>query len=271
MNRLQSKLALRARKADALQARSGAVATPSKPAASRSIRRVRHDIKVRHVAVASVQHPSPGFVSIRLQGDDLIDFPSQSFDDHIKVFVPQDGAEAIRRDYTPRCFDAATGDLTIEFALHEGGAASDWASRLQAGDRVQVAGPKGSMVIPMDYQWYWLIGDPTSLPAISRFLEEAPVGCKVTVVCQITNEGDQREFATAANADVYWVSDYQQLLATVHELELPAGEGFVWGGLEGHTVARLRTMVLEQKGHPREHSKLSAYWKQGLADFSEKG
>ena len=38
------------------------------------------------------------------------------------------------------------------------------------GQWVGIAGPRGSLVIPTGFDWHWLIGDETALPAIARRL-----------------------------------------------------------------------------------------------------
>jgi NADPH-dependent ferric siderophore reductase len=102
--------------------------------------RVRHPLKFRLLRVERVVPLSPTLLRVTLTGD-LSDFVSASFDDHVKVFFPQPGAErpvmptpgpdgpvfpegvsrSEMRDYTPRRFDVEAGELDLEFALHEAG------------------------------------------------------------------------------------------------------------------------------------------------------
>src|SRR5471032_2126017 len=146
---------------DHSERRSMTVSTPL-----RRVERVRHDIKRRDLQVARVEELSPNFRRVTFTGDSLADFVSASFDDHVKVFFePAPGAEPARRDYTPRRYDNAAHELAIEFALHGEGAASDWAAQAAPGQRLTIAGPKGSLIIPVDYDWHLLVGDKTALPA----------------------------------------------------------------------------------------------------------
>ena len=93
----------------------------------KTVHRVRHELRMREVTVASVTPVGEHFASITFQGEALADFVSLSFDDHVK-FMFEDGAgKQVRRDYTPRRFSAQSRALTIEFALHGDGAASSWA------------------------------------------------------------------------------------------------------------------------------------------------
>jgi NADPH-dependent ferric siderophore reductase len=54
---------------------------------------------------------------IALGGEDLADFTTPSADDHIKLYVPGRAGELESRDFTPRHFDAASRQLTLDFAL----------------------------------------------------------------------------------------------------------------------------------------------------------
>nr|WP_246251703.1 siderophore-interacting protein [Ancylobacter pratisalsi] len=40
-------------------------------------------------------------------------------------------------------------------------AASTWALAARPGDRLEIGGPRGSAIIPADFDWYWLVGDET--------------------------------------------------------------------------------------------------------------
>ena len=114
-----------------------------------AVGRVRHQLKFRLAQVKRVQPLTPHLVRITLSGDDLHDFESASFDDHIKVFFPPPGADKpvmptagpngpvfpddqprpIARDFTPRRYDREARVLDIEFALHEAGPAATWAAQ----------------------------------------------------------------------------------------------------------------------------------------------
>lgn len=236
---------------------------PMSTPTERRIQRVRHELLVRDLEVARIEHTSPHFVAVTLQGDSLASFRSDGFDDHVKLLF----GDGTRRDYTPRRFDPERRELTLEFALHGEGAASDWARGAQVGQHLTVAGPRGSMVIPSDYDWHLLIGDATALPAVHRRLEELPVGVQALVVLQVA-EADRRPLAGAAPLTLHWVDDAEALLARVAALPLPDGEGFAWAAGEAALMARLRPLLLH-KGLPKASLKVAAYWKAGAVAFHE--
>lgn len=235
----------------------------------RRVERVRREPRRRELRVERVEPLGPGFVGITFAGDALADFESDGFDDHVKFIVEDAAGEPVRRDYTPRRYDRARRELTIEFAIHGHGFVSEWARRAAPGATAVVAGPRGSMIVPADYDWHLLAGDATALPAIHRRLDELPAGTRAIVVVQVDDEADRRTFATAAELDLRWVRSADELVDAVRELTLPPGEGYAWAAGEAAAMARLRTVLADEKAHPREAMRVAAYWKRGAEGYHE--
>jgi NADPH-dependent ferric siderophore reductase len=239
-------------------------------AAQRSIQRVRHEVQRREVGVAGVERLGDSVVRVTFSDPSLTDFASDGFDDHIKFIFPDPHGEPVRRDYTPRAFDRSRGELVIEFALHGHGPAADWARRAAVGQRVMVAGPRGSRIVPKDYDWHLLAGDLTALPAIRRRLEELPSSARVFVFAQAASDADRQALIAASRADVWWVGDGDELVRVVRRFALPDGEGFVWCAGEASVMKRLRAILIDEKGHAPDAARIAAYWKQGSSDFHER-
>jgi len=231
------------------------------PTTLRRVERVRHELKRRELTVQAVETPTPHFRRITFRDESLSDFVSASFDDHVKVFVGD-----ARRDYTPRSFDNAARELVIEFALHGDGPAAEWAARAAPGDTLAIGGPKGSMIVPPDYDWHLLAGDETAFPAVARRLEELPAGARAIVVLKAADANARR---SAADVDLAWVSSDAELLAAVRALALPAGDGYAWCAGEAACMAALRRELVEVKGHPGESIRAAAYWKRGAQGHHE--
>jgi len=234
------------------------------PIPARRVERVRHELKRRRLTVQRVDAPTPHFRRITFTDDSLADFVSASFDDHIKVFVGD-----ARRDYTPRSFDNAARELVLEFALHGDGPVAGWAESAVPGDTLDIGGPKGSLIVPLDYDWHLLVGDETAFPAVARRLEELPSGARAIVILQAGDAADRRTFRTSADAQVTWVTTEAQLIDAVRALSLPDGEGYAWCAGEAAAMAALRRELVEVKGHPGEAIRAAAYWKRGARGHHE--
>ena len=234
------------------------------PTTLRRVERVRHELKRRELTVQSVDSPTPHFRRITFRDESLADFASASFDDHVKVFVGE-----ARRDYTPRSFDNAARELVIEFALHGDGPAANWAASAVPGDTLAIGGPKGSLIVPLDYDWHLLVGDETAFPAVARRLEELPAGSRAIVILQAGDVADRRTFETSADVRLTWVSTDAELQAAVRALALPDGEGYAWCAGEASVMAALRRELVEAKGHPGESIRAAAYWKRGAQGHHE--
>lgn len=236
----------------------------------RRIRRVRFEVRRRRLVVARVERPTPGFARLTLAGPTLEGFQSLSFDDHVKLLLPQADGSLAMRDITPRAFDAGRLELQVEIALHGHGPASAWAAQAKAGDAAEIGGPRGSMIVPLDYAWHLLAGDASALPAIARRLEELPAGSRARVLVQVADARDERALPSAAALQVQWVRSSAEWLKGLRELPLPEGDGFVWCAGEAKVVAKARELLLTQHRHPREAMRVAAYWKQGASAFHER-
>ncbi len=166
-----------------------------------AIERVRREPKRRLLTVASVRDLTPKMRRIVFVSPELQDFSSLGADDHVKLFAPDASSPqgVSGRDYTPRAFDAAKGELTIDFALHDAGPATAWALAVKVGDELTIGGPRGSMVVADDFDFYWLIGDETALPAIGRRVEEIRAGAHVTTVVIVDGPEEAQNFETRAD------------------------------------------------------------------------
>ncbi|MDE1994959.1 MAG: siderophore-interacting protein [Rhizobiaceae bacterium] len=240
-----------------------------------SIERVRHELKRRSLTVRDVAKLTPGMLRIHFTSDDLGDFVSAAPDDHIKVFVPGDNDTIERRDYTPRRFDTAERTLAIDFAVHDAGPITQWATAARPGDTLDIGGPRGSAVISGVERWL-LIGDETALPAIGRRIEESTSGMQITSITAVTSAEDEQSFDTKADLTCLWAhrplseaTDASALLALVKSVDLPTGT-FVWVAAEASVTRAIRAYLVEERGYPLSWIKASGYWVKGKSDATEK-
>jgi NADPH-dependent ferric siderophore reductase len=261
-----------------------------------NVERVRHELKARVLTVAHVERIAGLLARVTFTGDDLHDFVSASFDDHVKLFfspdpslppvLPSFGPDGIKfpegaprpaaRDYTPRRYDAARRELVIDFVLHGDGPASTWAEQAAPGQRLGIAGPRGSFVVPTGFDWHLLIGDETALPAIARRLEELPETAQALALIEVPHAANEIALASPGRATVRWLhrdgaasGDGAALLDAARELRLPPGEGYVWIAAESAAARALREIMVAGHGVDKRRIRAASYWKRGAAAVHE--
>ncbi|HTH97620.1 MAG TPA: siderophore-interacting protein [Stellaceae bacterium] len=260
------------------------------------ITKVRHEPRRRLVQVHSAEQITPGMVRVVLAGEELDGFLSAAHDDHVKVFFPNPGEEKpllpglgpngpvwpeglarpAMRDYTPRHFDATRRQLTIDFALHATGPASDWARQASRGQYLGLGGPRGSFVVSDDFDWYLLAGDEAALPAIARRLEELPAGSKTRIIIEVENKDEEQELSTRSDARIVWVhrngapaGEAAPLLEALWDMSLPSGDGYSWVAAESEVAKTVRRYLLDQRGVRKDWLKAAGYWRKGASAVHE--
>lgn len=261
------------------------------------VRRVRHETRLRRLTVRAVQHLTPKMIRVTVAGDELSGFVSMGFDDHVKLFFPPSGSGELAmptmgsdgpvypegaprpalRDYTPRRYDAAAGALDLDFVLHEAGPATTWAAQVTPGQTLGVGGPRGSFIIPTQFDWHLLIGDETALPAIGRRLEELPANTRALVVAEVDSPAEEQKFASAAPFEVIWAhrdgepaGDPALLLQRLRSADFPTGEYFAWVAAETQVARAVRHYLLADRATPKHWVKAAGYWRRGATATHEK-
>jgi len=245
----------------------------------RQPRRQRHEPKRRRLDVVAVDKITPHMVRVTVGGAELAGFTSHGFDDHVKLFFPEveptevdsNGApKPVSRDYTPRRYDANANILEIDFALHDAGPATQWASQVRPGQVLNIGGPRGSLIIPTCYDWHLLVGDDTALPAIGRRLSELSAGAKAVVVAEVDAKADEMTFDSAADVSVTWihrngaeVGSTDLLSRALRAQHFPAGDYYAWVACESLTAKALRAQLIAENGANPKWLRAAGYWRRG--------
>ena len=248
-----------------------------------TITRVRHELRLRRATVTQVEEVALRMKRITLESDELSGFTSLGFDDHVKLFFPtadgqlnlsspgtEGAAERVMRDFTPRRFNAETGELVVDFFIHEDGPATTWASNAKSGSVLGVGGPRGSSVISVDgIDSHLLIGDETALPAIARRLEELPANTNALVVAEV-EQGFELPLSSRAQLDVMWVPRTSgdgmpggTLISALWGLSLITERCFAWAATETQAVRAIRRYLTEERGFDKRWVKAAGYWQRG--------
>lgn len=262
-------------------------------------KRQRHKVALRRLDVLRVTDLSPSMRRVTLGGPELEGFVSLGFDDHVKMFFavpgetkpvlpivgpdglafPESGPRPLARDFTPRRHDPQQGELDIDFALLHDGPASNWAAQVKPGDPAWIVGPRGSFIVPFEFDWHLLVADETGLPALARRLEELPQGSRALALVEVGGADEELPLRRSAGIEVIWAhraagaQSGAALLAALPALAFPDGDYFAWLACESGAAKQLRSVLVDERGANRKWVRAHGYWRRGAVavhdDFDE--
>lgn len=267
---------------------------------------------------------SPSFIRISFVNEDGLNFTSWGPDQRVKLYLPEPGIapprlpltdwntawqqldpqhRPARRSYTIKRIRPDLGELDIDFVDHGvEGPASAWAFHAKPGDLLQIALPNGAFTgKPMGYEWrppegvsrLLLMGDETSLPAISNILAYIPeTVTSIDCFVEVPQAGDDAAAGELASR-ITWLPrhddppgtklkkalGYSQMpelasLKRLHGLEKtvapnermwdPAadtsGPFYAWVAAEGNAVKFIRHALMKDCGLPKSAVSTMGYW-----------
>ena len=190
--------------------------------------------------------------------------------------APRPAPAVVSRDYTPLAYRPADGvgrpELDVDFVVHgDEGPASAWAGKAGPGDRLAIAGPRGSRLVPEGIDELLLVVDETAFPAASRWLRLAPPQVPVTLILDVADRDARAYFDGVPGADqasfvvAYRGGDGGELERAVRGLS-PFGAGtYIFLAGEATGLVPLRRYLRRELGLPPEQMWASGYWKRGVA------
>lgn len=230
---------------------------------------------------------TPGMVRLTFGGAGLAGFRSTGIgDEYLRLFFPDphtgqlalptidengrwsypEGPSKVRcSTYTVRRHDAERGELDIDFVVHEGGTASDWARAAQPGDSITINRPRGLYALPEGAQWQLLVCDATGLPALSRLLEQRPPNLPTRVFVEVAEPAHEQPLPAGEHLTLTWLHGGNgvgpsQLERIVRGVPRPAGPGYVWVAGEQKAVRAIRRFVRQELQLPPSHYEIVGYW-----------
>ena len=242
----------------------------------------------RLLQVRRSERITPRMVRVTLGGDELAGFGGEGPDRRIKMFFPAPGQErpavpratsggplwppgeprpAIRT-YTVRRFDAAAGELDVDFVLHEGhGPAAAWAEDARPGAWVGVSEPGGRYEPDPTADFHVVIGDETALPAVATVLEALAAtlpDAPVLAFLEVADAAEEQKLP--GRAQIRWVyrGDREPgapLADAVRSAVFPQGRGQAWLSGESACVRDLRKHLLDERGLDRRRVYATGYWR----------
>jgi ATP-binding cassette subfamily B protein IrtA len=224
---------------------------------------------VDHVlTVVAVEDVVAGYRRIRFTSPTLLDELELRPAAWIRLWVPDEAGREHQRGYTVLDADPDTGELSIEFVLHEPvGPASAWAGRAEPGQQLRAAVYGATRFAPPDPgpAGYLLVGDPASTPAINSIIAAIPAEAPIELYLEWGHAGDaDLPLATHPGLRVHRVARTADGGAVVAALEQRDwSDWYAWIGAERRTVRRLRAALKDVHGFPKAEVKAQAYWVEG--------
>ena len=203
----------------------------------------------RQLIVINKHKISRNMLRITLGGDALSDFPLDQESGYIKLHFAREDvlagdieqqlrsddpkARPMLRTYTVRQQRQNPCEIDVDFVVHEGGPASDWAIDVNLGEQIYVAGPGKKKLLDITADWFFIAGDMTALPAISVNLALLADDARGYAVIEVLEEADIQPLSVPKNFELLWVINNHQhgtslLVDAVKALPLLEGNPSIW-------------------------------------------
>lgn len=183
----------------------------------------------------------------------------------IRLWIPNGDGKVQQRGFTLVDPDPEADTTDIEFALHDGCAATAWARAAQPGDTIDAT------VLGTKFSWpestpegYLIIGDTASLPAINTLLAELN-GTPARVWIEWQHEDDRQVPVNSdAKVELTWVrrrDDGAGLLEAVEKAAFDAEGQHAWVACDTKTTRRMVTLLRDRYRLGRTDITSMGYWR----------
>lgn len=234
-------------------------------------------------AVTAVTRLTPRMIRTSLAGPGLVGLEPAGPDQRVKLAFPQgrtfgDDPEEMsrarrrRRTYTLLHLDPRAGTAEVDFVLHGGGLAGEWAAHAQMGDEVALTTPVGRFEAGHT-PWLLLACDETGLPALREILTGLEAGRRVRAYVEVHDDAERQQLPCAADLEVTWLTRADTgaepgalLAALADDVTCDAPQTSAWIAGESEAVRRLRTALVTRVGLDRKRVAAVAYWQAGRAE-----
>jgi NADPH-dependent ferric siderophore reductase len=253
-------------------------------------------MQVYRAVVVRTERLTPSMMRVVLGGEGLRGYRSTGVgDEYIRVIFPADGSTEpvlptvtdgnldygsidmeTLRTYTVRDFDADRAEVTVDFVIHEGGVAAEWAQRAAPGDIVGVNTPCGLYDPPDGIRWQVLVADCAGVPAAARILQTTPSDVATRLVLEVPDRDHHLDLPTHPRAEVTWVyggngHGPSRLEEVVRTLPRPDGvDGYVWVAGESRVLRGIRRYLRHELGLPATAYKSIGYWIENAEQWRER-
>lgn len=220
--------------------------------------------------VTKIEQISPNVKRIRLHNRNMLEFVNDEVGGYIKlIFEKKDTGVQLVRPYTIRNFYKKKNEIDIDFSIHGKvrSYASKWASNVKLNDEILISGPGQKKFINLNSDWFFFIGDMSSLPAINTNIEKLVSDSKGHVVIEIYSDKDKQIVKKPMNIKYHWVinknpgKNSNKLINKVKAIKWLNSNLSLWVACEFGTMKILRNFFIKEKKIDKDKIYISSYWK----------
>lgn len=238
-----------------------------------------------HLAeVIATSRVSQGLIRVTLGGSDMGDYPTTGVgDEFVRLFFPDTPEDKVRlphvhgngwkyedgvtpsdmRSYTIRAH--RRGSVDIDFVVHEGGVAAEWALRAKPGMQLGINPPAELYARPAEVRRQILIADEPALPAALRIIESTANAVATLAIIEVPGSEHRLEADGVHPADYTWICGTgngrapSALVTALKRAEI-SDDTYVWVATEAKTSRQLRAHLRKDLGMPGHMFKCLGYW-----------
>jgi len=222
-------------------------------------------------SVVSSRRISPSLQEVVLAGDvALAGVPGND----VMIRVVDDAGRPTRRRYSVRSVNEEAGTFTLWVAQDHDGPGARWARQANAGDAVDVVGPRGKIPLDPMADWHLFIGDVSALGSFYRMAESIEVPGRAIFIVEtdsaedaVTTTFDEGLGVTGIFVDRNGRSanDPAGLLSGLSAFAFPPDEGhaYLFGEFK---VTKVLQSALVDRGLSDAAISRKAFWRFGQAN-----
>ena len=230
---------------------------------------IDYNKKKKRLIVKKIINVTKNMIRVTFYHKDLASFPSDEIGGYVKFIFKKNNKDLVR-PFTVRNFRKAKLELDVDFAVHneEKGLASSWVINTTVGDTIEFTGPGPKKIINFNSNWFLLIGDMASLPAISVNLEQMPKNSRGYAIIEISNNNDKQKLLKPKNMQIFWILNSDRshsiVLNKIQRLKWIDNQPSIWVATEFSLMKKIRAFLLKKNNTDKEKIYFSSYWKKGL-------
>lgn len=251
-------------------------------------------LKFLTATVLARRNVTAGMVRVTLGGEELREMKSTGIgDEYIRLFFPDpETGELVLPEADERGFwvwpegkrrahcecytirQARPGEIDLDFVVHEGGRASEWAQAAASGDRIVIREPHAIYDPPPGADWFLFVADATGLPAAGRLLESLPAGSVARAIVEIPDASHEQPLISPAELKLVWLHGSgnglgpSRLEEVLRGINVPEGRTpYVWVAGEVKSTRAIRKYLRHELGWPAARYSVTGYWTDHKAEW----